>query len=58
MKPRSNVQSMTILKGEWQKYLDQTRTHEKLLRDLLSEMGLDPRKKLRDDRWSDIKAKR
>ena len=30
------------LKGEWQKYLDQTRTHEKLLRDLLSEMGLDP----------------
>jgi rubrerythrin len=30
------------LKGEWQKYLDQTRTHEKLLRDLLTEMGLDP----------------
>jgi rubrerythrin len=30
------------LKGEWQKYLDQTRTHEKLLRELLSEMGLDP----------------
>ena len=30
------------LKDEWQKYLDQTRTHEKLLRDLLTEMGLDP----------------
>ena len=30
------------LKDEWQKYLDQTRTHEKLLRDLLPEMGLDP----------------
>ena len=30
------------LKEEWQKYLDQTRAHEQIMRDLLTEMGLDP----------------
>lgn len=30
------------LKEEWQKYLEQTRTHEKITRDLLPKMGLDP----------------
>ena len=30
------------LKQEWQKYLEQTRTHEQLLRGLFKTMGLDP----------------
>ena len=34
----------TDLKKEWEKYLDQTRTHETIVRDLLTGMGLDPSK--------------
>ena len=30
------------LKEEWTKYLEQTRTHEKIMRNLLADMGLDP----------------
>jgi len=32
------------LKEEWTKYLEQTRTHEKIMRNLLADMGLDPAK--------------
>ena len=32
------------LKEEWQKYLEQTRTHEQMMRSLLEQMGLDPAK--------------
>lgn len=32
------------LKEEWQKYLEQTRTHEQMMRRLLETMGLDPAK--------------
>jgi hypothetical protein len=32
----------TDLKEEWQTYLDQTRTHEQIVRGLLETMGLDP----------------
>jgi len=32
------------LKEEWTKYLEQTRTHENIVRNLLSNMGLDPAK--------------
>lgn len=32
------------LKEEWQKYLEQTRTHEQMMRRLLEQMGLDPAK--------------
>ncbi len=32
------------LKEEWQKYLDQTRTHEQMMRELVETMGLDPAK--------------
>ncbi len=32
------------LKEEWQKYLDQTRDHEQILRNVLEKMGLDPAK--------------
>ncbi len=32
------------LKEEWQKYLEQTRTHEQVMRNLLEQMGLDPAK--------------
>ncbi|MBA2252421.1 MAG: hypothetical protein H0W13_06910 [Nitrospirales bacterium] len=32
----------TDLKEEWQKYLDQTRTHEQVVRGLIETMGLDP----------------
>src|SRR5688500_16327411 len=32
----------TDLKEEWQTYLDQTRTHEQIVRGLLEKMGLDP----------------
>lgn len=31
-------------KEEWTKYLEQTRTHEKIMRNLLADMGLDPAK--------------
>ena len=30
------------LKEEWQKYLDQTRVHVKIVQDILTELGLDP----------------
>ena len=30
------------LKEEWEKYLDQTRTHVRIVEDVLSELGLDP----------------
>jgi ferritin-like metal-binding protein YciE len=30
------------LKEEWQKYLDETRTHEAILRDVFARIGLDP----------------
>lgn len=32
------------LKEEWEKYLEQTRTHERMVRTLLETMGLDPAK--------------
>jgi rubrerythrin len=32
------------LKEEWQKYLEQTRTHEQMMRRLLEQIGLDPAK--------------
>ncbi|MGZ8366028.1 MAG: hypothetical protein ACXWWI_07640 [Nitrospira sp.] len=32
------------LKDEWEKYLEQTRTHERMMRSLLETMGLDPAK--------------
>lgn len=32
------------LKEEWRKYLEQTRTHEQMMRRLLEQMGLDPAK--------------
>lgn len=32
------------LKEEWTQYLEQTRTHEKIMRNLLTNMGLDPAK--------------
>ena len=32
------------LKGEWQKYLKQTRDHEHIMRGLVETMGLDPAK--------------
>jgi rubrerythrin len=34
----------TDVKKEWQKYLEETRKHETILRDLLEKMGLDPAK--------------
>ena len=30
------------LKEEWEKYLDQTRTHVRIVQDVMSELGLDP----------------
>lgn len=35
---------LTELKEEWQKYLDQTKTHVELLQDAFMKIGLDPRK--------------
>ncbi|UVT21313.1 MAG: hypothetical protein H8K03_05200 [Nitrospira sp.] len=32
------------LKEEWEKYLEQTRTHERMMRSILESMGLDPAK--------------
>jgi rubrerythrin len=32
----------TALKEEWEKYLEQTRTHERMMRSLLETLGLDP----------------
>jgi rubrerythrin len=32
------------LKEEWQKYLDETRTHEQVLLETFSRIGLDPQK--------------
>ena len=32
------------LKEEWEKYLEQTRTHERMMRSLLETMGIDPAK--------------
>jgi hypothetical protein len=50
------------LKEEWQRYLDQTRTHMQILADVLSKLGLDPqidapgRKVVRHLGWSLVKA--
>src|SRR5689334_22782258 len=30
------------LKGEWEEYLEQTRTHEQILLDVFEQLGLDP----------------
>jgi ferritin-like metal-binding protein YciE len=35
------------LKAEWEKYLEQTRDHERVLRNVLETMGLDPAKESR-----------
>lgn len=35
------------LKAEWEKYLEQTRDHERVLRNVLESMGLDPAKETR-----------
>ena len=35
----------TDLKKEWKEYLEQTQNHERIVRDLCEQFGLDPRKK-------------
>jgi rubrerythrin len=45
------------LKEEWEEYLDQTRNHEAILRDVFEAFSLDPSSRRRDGRWSGRSAR-
>ena len=46
------------LKEEWQTYLEQTRTHEQIAREMVEKMGLDPAEDTPGRRSSGIRVSR